>query len=386
MNVAIATGRQMHYRLPANSLLRRGHTATLYTATPRSRLRGFDNGLLHTFVPAPLNMANGLLRFRFGVKLEELDSALFDHLVTMRLQSADVVIGAASSSLATGKLCKRRGGIYVLDRACPDIRVQIEQNQEEARKVGAQVAPNSPWAVERQVAEYEEADFILSPSHYSRNSFPEHLKQKAILCPLYGRSMMAPREPKPAGKNFIVGCVGGQALRKGYLYLLEAWKKLKLPDAELHIRSGSKFDDFPVLAKLLAELPSVKLIDYIPDIRDFYAQCDAFILPSVDDGFGMALFEALGNGVPSIATRNTGASELLRPEEDFLLIDAFSAPQIADAILRLHDSAELRYKLTLNGAAAVAALQSAGNVRAYEDGIDRLLAAMAERLQQSVAA
>ncbi len=386
MNAAIATGRQMHYRLPANSLLRRGHAVTLYTSTPRSRLRGFDAGLQHTFVPAPLNMANGLLRLRFGVRLEELDSAVFDHLVSLRLQDADFVIGAASSSLATGKAIKRRGGLYVLDRACPDIRVQTAQIEEEARKVGARTKSNSPWAIARQVAEYEEADFIISPSNYSRNSFPEHLRQKAILCPLYGRSIMAPREPKMPGPTFVVGCVGGQALRKGYLYLLQAWKALRLPNAELHIRSGSNFADFPALARLLAELPSVKLIDYVADIRDFYAQCDAFILPSVDDGFGMALFEALGNGVPSIATRNTGASELLRPEEDLLLIDAFSAPQIQDAILRLYESAELRDRLTRNGAAAVAALQSDGMVRCYEDGMDRLLKAMEAKAHGLVAA
>ena len=376
----------MHYRLAANLLLRRGHHVAMYTSTPRSRLRGFESGLQHKFVPAPLNMANGLLRVSFGVRLEALDSVLFDHLVALRLQPADLLIGAASSSLATGKAIKRRGGMYVLDRACPDIRVQSAQTQEEARKVGALTQPNPPWSIERQVAEYEEADFIISPSNYSRDSFPEHLRQKAILCPLYGRAMMAPRPTKPLGETFIVGCVGGQALRKGYLYLLQAWKQLNLPGAELHIRSGSNFNDYPVLAKLLADQPSVKVIDYVPDIRQFYAQCDAFILPSVDDGFGMALFEAVGNGVPSIATRNTGASELLRPEHDFLLIDAFSVEQIRDSILRLYESADLRDKLTHNGAAAVAALQSDGDVRCYEEGVDRLLDAVRLRSQSLVAA
>lgn len=376
----------MHYRLPANSLMRRGHRVAMYTSTPRSRFQGFDPGVQHTFVPAPLNIASGLLHVSFGVQLEAMDSALFDHLVALRLEPADLVIGAASSSLAIAKAQKRQGGLFILDRACPDIRVQSRQLLEEARKVRATVQVNPPWSIERQVEEYEEADFILSPSNYSRNTLPEHLRAKTILCPLYGRSTMAPRETKPAGKTFIVGCVGGHPLRKGYLYLLEAWKALQLPNAELHIRSSARFKEFPRLEQLLAAQPTVKLIDYVPDIRDFYNQCDVFILPSVDDGFGMALFEALGNGVPSIATKNTGASELLRPEEDFLLIDAFSAADIENALRRVYESEALRDKLTHNGAAAVAALQADGAVRCYEDGMDRLLASIATRQRSLVAA
>ena len=87
---------------------------------------------------------------------------------------------------------------------------------------------------------------------------------------------------------------------------------------------------YPVLKQLLPAA-EVHGVSYIQDISSFYAECDAFILPSVDDGFGMALFEAMANGVPSIASRNCGASELLVPERDCLVIDAFSTEQIKEA-------------------------------------------------------
>ena len=183
----------------------------------------------------------------------------------------------------------------------------------------------------------------------------------------------------------MVGVVGGDPLRKGYLYLLQAWKDLALPNAQLKIRSGAGYRKFSVLAKLVDEQPNVSIISYIPDISEFYAQCDAFILPSVDDGFGMALFEAMANGVPSIATHTTGASELLEGGHDALLIDAWSVEQIKKSLSALYESAELREQLGLSGQAKVSSLMEGETARHYEQGIDHLLAAVQPRAAGSMA-
>jgi glycosyltransferase involved in cell wall biosynthesis len=377
LKIVIATGRQAHYRLPANAFVRRGCDVCLYTATPRSRMRGFDPAVRNLWVPAPVAVFSALTHTRTPLVLDELDSTLFDRWAAAVLRDCDLMLGASTSSLATGKAAQRMGGTYVLDRACPDIRVQQQMMTEEARKVGGTFRTNSPWFIERQVEEYEQADFILSPSDYSRRSYPEHLRKKVVLAPLYGRSKVSPRLPRDTGSTFVLGVVGGRPLRKGYLYLLQAWKELALPNAQLKIRTNDEIYEYPVLKRLLAEQPSINIINYVPDISMFYAECDAFILPSVDDGFGMALFEALANGVPSIATRNCGASELLVPDRDCLLVDAFSVEQIKEAILRLYESRELRERLETAGPAAVAALQEAGLAKPYEEGVDRLFEAIA---------
>lgn len=340
-------------------------------------MRGFDPAVRNLWVPAPVAVFSALTHTRTPLVLDELDSTLFDRWAAAVLRDCDLMLGASTSSLATGKAAQRMGGTYVLDRACPDIRVQQQMMTEEARKVGGTFRTNSPWFIERQVEEYEQADFILSPSDYSRRSYPEHLRKKVVLAPLYGRSKVSPRLPRDTGSTFVLGVVGGRPLRKGYLYLLQAWKELALPNAQLKIRTNDEIYEYPVLKRLLAEQPSINIINYVPDISMFYAECDAFILPSVDDGFGMALFEALANGVPSIATRNCGASELLVPDRDCLLVDAFSVEQIKEAILRLYESRELRERLETAGPAAVAALQEGGLAKPYEEGVDRLFEAIA---------
>lgn len=376
MKVVISTGRQAHYRLPANAFARRGSDVSLYTATPRKRLRNFDPAVKSRWIPAPVAIFSALTHTHTPLVLDELDSTLFDRCAAAVLEDCNLLLGASTSSLATGKAAQRLGATFVLDRACPDIRVQQQMMVEEARKVGSTFRANSEWFIDREVEEYETADFILSPSDYSRRSYPEHLRKKVVLAPLYGRSKVSQRAPRPERSTFVLGVVGGRALRKGYLYLLQAWKQLALPNAELRIRTGEEIYAYPVLNQLLSELPNVKILSYVPDISTFYAECDAFILPSIDDGFGMALFEALANGVPSIVTRNCGASELLVPDRDCLVIDAFSAEQIKDAIVQLYESRELRERLEVAGPAAVSALQDGGFAKPYEEGLDNLLTAI----------
>jgi glycosyltransferase involved in cell wall biosynthesis len=376
VKVVIATGRQAHYRLPANAFVRRGGDVRLYTTTPRGRLRDFDPAVRNRWIPAPVTACSALTHCRTPLILDELDSLFFDYWGAAVLEECDLFVGASTSCLASGRTAQRMGAAFVLDRACPDIRVQQRMMVEEARKVGGTFRTNSAWFVDRQVEEYETADFILAPSEYSRSTYPARLREKVVLAPLYGRSVVSRRMPKPAGSPFVLGIVGGGPLRKGSLYLLQAWKELALPNAQLKIRTSTEIYTYPLLKRLLCEQSNVSVISYIQDIATFYAACDAFILPSVDDGFGMALFEALANGVPSIVSRNCGASELLVSERDCLLIDAFSVEQIKDAVLRLYESRELRERLETSGPAAIAALQQDGAARPYEEGVDRLMRAI----------
>jgi glycosyltransferase involved in cell wall biosynthesis len=384
MRIAISSARQAHYNLPANSFVRHGHSVTMYSSTPVSRFRKFDPSIRHHFIPASVMLFNALTRISTPVVLNELDSTMYDKLTALRLEECDLFLGAATSSLATGIAAQRQGGIFVLDRACPDIRYQQDMLAEEARKAGGSFKRHARWFLDRQVEEYERADLMIMPSDYSRRTLPEHIRRKAVIAPLCGRSKISPRVAKPVGSSFVVGVVGGEPLRKGYLYLLQAWKELAFPDAQLKIRSGPDYRKYKVLAKLVDEQPNVSIIPYVPDISAFYAECDVFILPSVDDGFGMALFEAMANGVPSITTHNTGASELLVGGRDAIVIDAYSVQQIKQALQTLYESPDARERFAMAGQAAVSSLMAGQTARLYDEGIERLLAAAHEKSAAAV--
>jgi glycosyltransferase involved in cell wall biosynthesis len=121
---------------------------------------------------------------------------------------------------------------------------------------------------------------------------------------------------------------------------------------------------------MLKRLDNLELVDYVPSIADFYQRCDAFILPSIDDGFGMALIEAMCNGCPCITTTNTGASELLTDGRDALIVEPAREDQLADAILRLYESEELRQALAISGRRTAASIVSS---HAYTQGIAHLM-------------
>ena len=306
MKVAISVVRPFHSVAMANALRRHAENVELWSSAPRRYFHRLDASVATHLVPAPVEIANRFLRL--GPAASQRGIAWWDRMVATMMGRTDLCIGFAAQALHTGMAARKRGARFVLDRACPHVDFQQQLVREESEKTGAVFTPEPSWFRERQLAEYEAADAILVPSRYSGDSFPQHLQSKLLLAPLLGRAQAKGTVQTERNTPFTVGVLGGNPLRKGYLYLLEAWRRLRLPDARLLIRSSSDFSAYPKLAELLRDTPGVEIIDYIPDIAEFYRRCDLFVLPSVDDGFGMALFEAMANGVPAIATRNCGAS------------------------------------------------------------------------------
>jgi len=371
----------MHAMLLANLLLGEGHDVALYTSTPRSRLRSPNAALKHHFQPKLTEIYTQITQTRINLPLDSLDGQLFDYAVAARLRLAaapDVFYGWAGVSLASGRAAQKMGAKFALDRACPFVTYQEDLVQQEAAKVGMRHQRRPGWCEARQLAEYEQADAIVVPSRYSGNTFPQHLQAKVIRAPLWGRihapQQVPVRDPR---RPFTVGVVGGDAIRKGYLYLLRAWQKLALPNAQLLLRYGAGFGNYPVLDKLVKQMPSVEQVKYVPDISDFYQRCDAFCLPSVDDGFGMVIFEAMAHGLPVVATTHCGASELIEPGGQGLIVPPFSEDALAAALLSLYQDPELRQRLGTAGRARALAMQQAGPEGLYGQGINEMLRRLA---------
>jgi glycosyltransferase involved in cell wall biosynthesis len=370
MNVAISVVRPFHAVKMANVLQKHAERVGIWTSAPRRYFSRLDHQVGTHFVPAPVELAARFWKRGFEPLTYQRGIAWWDRMVAAVLPRSELVIGFATQTLSTGEAAKRRGSQFVLDRACPHVDFQQNLVREESEKVGAVYRPEPAWFRDRQLAEYELADRILVPSRYTAQTFPAHLQSKLVLAPLLGRAQAKGEVKLERNSPFTVGVLGGQPLRKGYLYLLQAWKELNLPNAQLLIRSSSDFSLYPKLAELLRECTNVRLLDYIPNIAEFYQRCDAFVLPSMDDGFGMALFEAMANGVPSIATRNCGASELLTDGVDGMVIDAGSVEQLVSALLSLYQDEDRRQAIAIAGQATV---QRISSTSLYEDALCTLL-------------
>lgn len=377
MDVAVSTTRPFHSAMLANALVKRSARVRIYSSAPRRYFRRLDPSVRIALIPSLLQTAMHFMRLPASQKALDADSWLYDHSVAAVIRPGDLFIGWAIASLATARAAKRRGARFVLDRACPHVDFQQRILEEESAAVGVPYRPQPAWFRDRQLAEYEEAERILAPSEYTRATFPEAMRSKIIKAPLFGRCAFPAETHPERHSEFTVGVVGGEPVRKGYRYLLDAWERLALANARLLIRSDANFARYPALQQRLARLSNVEIVRYVPDINDFYQRCDVFALPSVDDGFGMALFEAMANEVPCIATTHCGSSELLTPGHDGIVIPPRNADLLAEALLSLYQKEELRRSLASAARATAAALGRNDSSPLYDAAIQMLLNSLA---------
>jgi glycosyltransferase-like protein len=169
------------------------------------------------------------------------------------------------------------------------------------------------------------------------------------------------------GDGFFVLTVGGIEPRKGTATLFEAMAALKdrldVP-AVLGIVGGHSFQDYRAYRDAaLARLPDlgleldrdVVLLGTVTDaeLGGWYRAADAFAFPSVKEGFGLVVLEAMATGLPVVATDIPVFAEYLTDGVDALLAPAGDAAALADALGRLATDGDLRRRLVAGGAEVV---------------------------------
>ncbi|MFO1114052.1 MAG: glycosyltransferase family 1 protein [Beijerinckiaceae bacterium] len=144
--------------------------------------------------------------------------------------------------------------------------------------------------------------------------------------------------------------------RKNLARALEAWSLAlpRLPDDLTLVVSGNLARSH-VFGEMgpVGDTPRAKLIGYVADehMGPLLAGAEAFLFPTLYEGFGLPIIEALACGAPVLTSAATATQEVAG--DAALLVDPNSAQDIASGIVRLASDAELR-----------AALQRAGEDRA----------------------
>ncbi|MCC6152594.1 MAG: glycosyltransferase family 4 protein [Candidatus Hydrogenedentes bacterium] len=106
-------------------------------------------------------------------------------------------------------------------------------------------------------------------------------------------------------------------------------------------------------------------------LRDIYAQCDAWLVPSRFEGFGLPILEAMACRTPVIATP-TGAAPELVGQGGGLLVEHESAKAIADAILHIGNMSNAEWKSMSDRAYATASSYTWDNAtERFEGALNR---------------
>ena len=176
------------------------------------------------------------------------------------------------------------------------------------------------------------------------------------------------RESVGAADRPLLLSVGGIEPRKGSDTLVRALARLKGgagPSPVLAVVGGHSFQDHRAYREdVLAELPrlglelgvDVVLVGTVPDadMPCWYAAADALAFPSVKEGFGLAVLEAMSAGIPVVTSDLPVFREYLVPGRDALLVPVGDTAGLADALASALGDADLRAGLVAAGRAVAA--------------------------------
>jgi glycosyltransferase involved in cell wall biosynthesis len=124
------------------------------------------------------------------------------------------------------------------------------------------------------------------------------------------------RSRSKALQLLFVGTIGQ---RKGIKYLIEALDLLPKGSVELTV-CGRAVDGLELFGKSKTKIrihPSISA----QGLLEAYQSSDVFVLPSVAEGFGQVLLEAMASGLPIISTTRTGAPDLIRQGKEGLIVE-----------------------------------------------------------------
>jgi glycosyltransferase involved in cell wall biosynthesis len=136
----------------------------------------------------------------------------------------------------------------------------------------------------------------------------------------------------------VIGILARLSDVKGHKYLIEAMKIALVfsPDAKLLIAGEGRMEkELKRLAKSLNITDSIFFVPEALDTREILSATDIFVMPSLKEGLGLALMEAMSFGLPVIGSAVGGIKTLIKDGENGLLVNPGDSSAIAKAIVGL---------------------------------------------------
>jgi len=177
---------------------------------------------------------------------------------------------------------------------------------------------------QRRDEELQLASIILCNSTFTKKTLiaggihPE----KITVIPLAFPPVIETDKLAVTNKPLIFLYAGNQSLRKASHILYKAWRLCEFKDNEAHLWLIGKMI---LPEQLRSNLPGrVMIEENIPhdELMKLYEQADVFVLPTLADGFGMVITEAMSQGVPVIASENSCGPDVIEHMENGWLIPA----------------------------------------------------------------
>ena len=211
----------------------------------------------------------------------------------------------------------------------------------------------------------EKASFIISISEFNRRFLAEHIGKeiveniKIIHCGIE-LAMYAEKTDCPIDQKMCIKSIGSLEDYKGMSYLIEACALLVEHDIPFEceiIGEGEKRASLEALIKKhsLENLVSLAGAKTQNEVANALAKANCYVQPSIIiesgkmEGIPVSIMEALGSGLPVIASDISGIHELIRPGETGYLVPEKVPGKLADTLLYIFQHPKEALQLAKNG-------------------------------------
>jgi glycosyltransferase involved in cell wall biosynthesis len=216
-----------------------------------------------------------------------------------------------------------------LHLAPPDEKAPTEYWQlwREEIELADKIVVNSPWSAKLLVeAGIDAAKLVEIPLVYESGGSMEH-----------GAGSLERRPSKRLQALFL----GSVILRKGVGQLFDAIRMLRNEPVDFTFAG-------PIGVRIPDDISSLSQVRFLGPVdkataQKLYRDSDVFLFPTLSDGFGLTQLEALGHGLPVIASRNCGV--VVEHGVSGVVLPEVSPETIADEIMKLANNRDALHAL-----------------------------------------
>jgi len=194
------------------------------------------------------------------------------------------------------------------------------------------------------------ADAIVAVSQFTARQVEELLQVPAARIRVIYHGVRLPQVTHTGSRERLVLHVGAIQRRKNLVRLVRAFAQL--PEPWQLVLVGSKGYAAEEVFEAIAQSPvkdRIRYLGYLPprQLEELYCRASMLAFPSLDEGFGLPVLEAMAHGTPVITSRRSALEEVAG--DAALLVDPFDEEELAAALKRLAEDSTLWETLALRG-------------------------------------
>ena len=320
---------------------------------------------------------------------------LHDWLVAKQLpmlhDKIDIIHVWPLAALRTMRVAKKLNIPVALERCNAHTRFAYKVVNGECERIGVPLPANHEHTynskiLELEEREYQAADGILCPSDFVVKTFlDEGFAKDKLFRFIYGvdENVFYPsynRDTKEGPLKMIY--VGVAAVRKGLHYALEAWLQSTASQKGKFLIVGGFIPEYEKKLAPFLNHSSIEVLGHRNDVAELMRECDLFILPSIEEGFGLVCTEAMASGcVPLVSDACT---DLCKHMNNSLVHSVGDVDMITYHINLLQRDRELLQKLKSQGIQSVPSLTWSAAGHSIMNAYKKIITLHQKKTEQSI--